>query len=146
MEQGAVIRFFTFKRLKARAIHIELELMYGPESLALPTLKKWRSRFHQGKTDLLGDPRSGRCMTNDLPGAVGSILEEKPFSSCKVLCRHFPIGKATFLQFVHHRLGFRKFGLRGVLNALSINWKNKRVPYSGLLVLTLMKLNVSGFQ
>jgi hypothetical protein len=40
MEQAAVIRFFTLKRMKAMVIHTELESMYGPEALALPTGKK----------------------------------------------------------------------------------------------------------
>jgi hypothetical protein len=40
MEQRAVVRFFTVKGLKARAIQIELESAYGIEVLAQPT---WRS-------------------------------------------------------------------------------------------------------
>jgi hypothetical protein len=40
MEQRAVIRFFTLKGLKAKAIHTELESVYGGESLALLTVKK----------------------------------------------------------------------------------------------------------
>jgi hypothetical protein len=39
MEQRAVIRFFTFKGLKATNIHTELELVYGLEALPLPTVK-----------------------------------------------------------------------------------------------------------
>jgi hypothetical protein len=35
-----MIRFFTLKGLKANNIHTELELVYGPEALALPTVKK----------------------------------------------------------------------------------------------------------
>jgi hypothetical protein len=31
MEQRTVIRFFTLKGLQARAIHTELESVYGPE-------------------------------------------------------------------------------------------------------------------
>jgi hypothetical protein len=40
MEQRAVIRFFTPKGLKAKAIDAELESVYGGEALALPTVKK----------------------------------------------------------------------------------------------------------
>jgi hypothetical protein len=35
-----VSRFFTLKGLKARAIHIALELLHGPEVLGLLTMKK----------------------------------------------------------------------------------------------------------
>jgi hypothetical protein len=29
--------------MKAKAIHAELESVYGPEALALPTVKKWQT-------------------------------------------------------------------------------------------------------
>jgi hypothetical protein len=41
MEQPVVVRFFTLKGRKARVIHTELESLYGPEVLALPTEKSW---------------------------------------------------------------------------------------------------------
>jgi hypothetical protein len=75
-----MIRFFTLKGLKARAIHIELESVNGQEAFALPTVKKRRRRFHQGRTYLIDDPRSGRVLTNNLASAIGSMLEERPFS------------------------------------------------------------------
>jgi hypothetical protein len=93
MEQRAIIRFFTLKGLKARATHTEFELVYDPEALALPTGNKWRTGIHQGRTDLFNDSRSGKCLTNDLAGAIGFMLQERPFGSCKVLCHHFRIGK-----------------------------------------------------
>jgi hypothetical protein len=40
MKQRVVIRFFKPKGLKAKAIHAELESVYGGEALALPTVKK----------------------------------------------------------------------------------------------------------
>jgi hypothetical protein len=55
MERPAVIRFLMLKKLKARGIHTELELVYGPEVLALPTVKKPRRRFHQRRTDMFND-------------------------------------------------------------------------------------------
>jgi transposase len=86
MEQRAVIPFFTLKGLKARAIHTTFESVYGPEALARPTVKKWRGRSHQGETDLFDSPRSGRPMMNNLMRAIGSMLEEGPFGSCKLFC------------------------------------------------------------
>jgi transposase len=108
MEQRAVIRFFTLKGLKAKAIHAELESVYGGEALALPTVKKWRKRFQEGRRDLFDDPRSGRPLTCDLDQAIHSVLEERPFTSCKVLCWHFRIGKATCLPILHDTLGLKK--------------------------------------
>jgi transposase len=66
MEQRAVIHFFTPKSLKAKAIHAELESVYECEALTLPTVKKWRRRFQEGRRDLFDDSRSGRPLTYDL--------------------------------------------------------------------------------
>jgi hypothetical protein len=114
MEQRGVVRFFTLKGLKTRAIHTEHESVYGREALALLTVKKWRKRLYQERMDLFGDPGSGRPSTNDVAGAMFFMLEERPFSSCKVLCRHFRIGKAACLQILHDKLGLKNFHLRRV--------------------------------
>jgi hypothetical protein len=45
MEPGAVIRFFTLKGLKAKAIQAELEPVYGTDVCKLSMVKKWRLRF-----------------------------------------------------------------------------------------------------
>jgi hypothetical protein len=66
MEQPARIGFFTLKGLKARASLTELESGYGPEALALPTVKKWRTRFHQVRTNLFDGFRCRKVLTNDL--------------------------------------------------------------------------------
>jgi transposase len=102
MEQRALIRFFTLKGLKAKEIRAELELVYGPEALALLTVKKWRKRFHEGRTDLIDNRRPGRPVTHDLAEAIQSMLAERPFLSCKVLCRHLRIGNATCLRIPHN--------------------------------------------
>jgi hypothetical protein len=107
MEQRAVVRFFTPKGLKVRAIHTEPESVYGPEAFALPITTKWQKRFHQGRTDLFDDPRSARSLTIDLAGVIGSMLEEIPSSSCKELCRHFRIRTATSLRILHDKLGLK---------------------------------------
>jgi hypothetical protein len=75
MEQRTGICFFTFKRLKARAINTELESVCGAEMPALPTVKKWWQGFHQRRTDLFDDPWPGRPSVNDFWGANGSIPE-----------------------------------------------------------------------
>jgi transposase len=97
MEQRAVIRFFTLKRLKAKEIRAELESVYGPEALALSTVKKWRKRFEEGRTDLIDDRRPGRPVTHDLAEAIQSMLTKRPLVSCTVFCRHLRTGKATCL-------------------------------------------------
>jgi hypothetical protein len=109
MGQRAVISFFTRKELEVRTVHTELEPVYGPEALVPPTVRKWRRRFHSEETDLFDGSRSGRPLTNDLVGSIGSILQERLFSSCKVLCRHFRIGKVTCFRILHSKLRLKSF-------------------------------------
>jgi hypothetical protein len=66
MERRRVICFFTLKRLRARTMHTELESVFGPEWLALLTLKKWWKHLLQERTDLFEDSRFGMPLVNDL--------------------------------------------------------------------------------
>jgi transposase len=124
MEQRAVIRVFTLKGLKAKPIQAELESVYGTDACKLSMVKKWRSRFLQGRTTLFNDPRSGRPLTQDLAEAVRSMLDEKPFTSCRILCRHFRIAKTTCLRILHDELGLQQFHLHWVPHALLSNQKS----------------------
>jgi hypothetical protein len=108
-------------------------------------VNKWRSRFQRGTTDLFDDLRPGTPLRDNAVGAIGFILEERLFSSCQVLCRHFRIGKAMCLWMLHNKLGLQKFHLRWVLQTLSINQKRERVSSSKLLLTALIEQNLSGF-
>jgi hypothetical protein len=46
--------FLMFKRLKARAIHTELEPVDGPEAFDILTMKRWRRHFHQRRNNFPG--------------------------------------------------------------------------------------------
>jgi hypothetical protein len=61
--------------------------------------------------DLMDDPRSGRPLMNDFGKAISFMLAERPFSSCKVLCRYFRIGEMMYLRMLHDKLGLKKFHL-----------------------------------
>jgi hypothetical protein len=76
MEQRSMIRFFTLKVPNARAIHTERNSVYGREASALPTVKKWWGRFHQGKTDLFDDLGPGRPLPNDHARAMTLVSEK----------------------------------------------------------------------
>jgi hypothetical protein len=56
MEQRAVVRLLTFKGFKAKEIEMELTSMYSDEALQIFTVKKWRTRFLQGRTEFGDDP------------------------------------------------------------------------------------------
>jgi hypothetical protein len=146
MEQPSVIRFFMLKRLKAGVIHTELVPGDGPETFAVPIVKMCRTYFHQRRTDLFDDPISGKFLTNDVAEAIGSMVEERSFSSCEVLCHHFRIERATRWRILHSKPGLKRFHLRWVLHALSIGHKSETVSSSKLLLTVLREQKASGFQ
>jgi hypothetical protein len=78
------------------------------DALALSTVKKWHKHFSEGRRDLFDDTRSGRPLILDLSEAIHSVPEEPPFTSCKVLCRHFRIRPATCLRILHGSFGLKK--------------------------------------
>jgi hypothetical protein len=57
MKWRAMIAICTLKGQKARAMHTEPESAYGPETVALQAVEKWRRCFHHGRTDLFDDLR-----------------------------------------------------------------------------------------
>jgi hypothetical protein len=57
------------------------------------------------------------------------MLEERSLNSRKVLSRHVRIGKAMCLRILQEKIGLKKFHLRWIPHALSIN--QKRVIFEG---------------
>jgi hypothetical protein len=125
MEQRAVVRFLALKGPKSEQIVTELTAVYGPEALALATMKKESKRFREGRTDLLDNPRCGQFLTHDRAEAIRSVLTERPFTSCKVLYRHFRIARARCLRILHDDLRRQKFNLRWDSQTLDRNLKNE---------------------
>jgi hypothetical protein len=83
---------------------------------------------------------------NDPGEGTGSMFAAKPFSPCKMLCRHFRIGKMTRLWILHDKPGLIKFHLRWVLHALLSNQKSEIVTYSKHPLTAVMEQKVSRFQ
>jgi hypothetical protein len=125
--QRAIISFLTRKSLHASAIAAELKLVYKTEVLALSIVKKLHKRFAEGRTLLYDSPRCGRPLTNNFAEAISSMLKQRPYLSCKVLCRRFHIAKGTCLQILHDTISINKFHLRWVPHALDTNQKAERV-------------------
>jgi hypothetical protein len=65
MEQRTVVRVVTLKCLSAMEIEMEVTSTYCDEALQIFAVKKWRTRFMEGRTELEDDPRSGRHDSSD---------------------------------------------------------------------------------
>jgi predicted GTPase len=130
MEQRAVVRFLTFRGLKAKEIEMKLTNVYGDEALQISAVKKQRMRFLQGRTELGYDLQSRRPTNSDLTQVIAELIRESPFRSCKILCRHLKVSKETYFRFLHKKLGFKKFHLQSIPHQLIPNMKASRVSMS----------------
>jgi hypothetical protein len=74
------------------------------------------------------------------------MLDEKPFTSCRVLCQHFRIAKTTYSRILHDELRFQKFHLRWVPHALSSNQMSERVTYPSRLLEVLEEAQRTDFE
>jgi histone-lysine N-methyltransferase SETMAR len=119
--------------------------VYDEDALAMPTIYKWHARFRDGRTELFDDPRSGRPRRSDLAEAISSMLEERPFLSCKLLARHFRIAKATCSRILREDLALQKFTLRWVPHRLHSTQKQNRVTFSSALLEVLRREQQNNF-
>jgi len=137
IEIRAVIRFLTLKGLTTSTIAAELKSVYGGSVCSITTVKKWKKRFEEGRSDLDDDFRSGRPPKSDLVKKVSDVLDELPFMSCKTICQMLEIPKTTCLRILHNSLGLKKFNFRWVPHQLSEAQKLKRVECSRELLRVL---------
>jgi hypothetical protein len=76
-------------------------------------MKEWRKRFAEGRTrtSLYDDPRCERplTITNDLAEAISSVLRERLYLSCTILCQHLRIAKGTCLRILHDVPSMKSF-------------------------------------
>jgi hypothetical protein len=137
---------FYSQGLKDRAIQTEFESVYAPEAAAISTLKKWRERFHEGRTDLIDDLKSRRPVTQEFAATIQSMLTQRPFLSCKVLFRHLSIRKVTCLPILHNDLGLIKVHLHWIPEALKVAEKSERLSYSRQLLAILEQQQPMDFE
>jgi hypothetical protein len=130
MAQSAVVRFLTVNKLSARDITAELKGLYGPESLSLSAVKKWRRQFVHGKIGLKDDPRSGKRPRSDLCESLQVLVDQTFFISCKCMCQKLRIAKTTCLRVLYEDLGFRKSYLRWIPHSMTENEALCRATFS----------------
>jgi hypothetical protein len=120
MEQRAVGRFFTLKKLSVKDIRAELEGVYGYEALTLPRMKKSRDHFPNERINLEDDSASARPPQSDLRESLRAVIKESRFL-WKRTCERLRIAKTTCLRVPPEHIGFRKCYLRWVPHSLNEN-------------------------
>jgi hypothetical protein len=80
-------------------------------ALVFPYNNKMAHALHGMGNFVVRRSRSGRPPGNNVAEAIRSVLKEKNFISCNVLCRHFRIAKASWLRVLRDSLDMKKVNL-----------------------------------
>jgi hypothetical protein len=76
------------------------------------------------------EPRFGCLRETDRTEPIAELLYEKPFTSCKSICRRFQIPKRACRRVLHQELGLTSFYLRWVPHTLDANQMSERITVS----------------
>jgi hypothetical protein len=127
----------TLKSFKAKEIEMELRNVHGDEALQIFAVKKQRTRFLQGRTELGDNPRRGRPDNSDLTRVIAELILESLFLSCKILYRYLRLSKERCLRILQEKYGPKKFRLRWVSHQHISKMKIARVamPHQFLEIL-----------
>jgi hypothetical protein len=109
VEERAIIRFFTFKKLNPFDICTKLLSAYENNALVLWKVHKWHQCFADRKIELCDNPWSGQPLQGNLAEILGAMLRKCHFTSCKRLCVHFMIAMAMCLRILDKVLHLEKF-------------------------------------
>jgi hypothetical protein len=126
IEQRAVIRFLTLKRLRASAIATELKSVYETEALAFSAVKKVRKHFAEERTRALvaDNPRCERPLTNGFAEALSFVLKERPYTFHARFSAGSSALQRTCLRIFHDTLGMTKFHLSVLQRVCSLGFRS----------------------
>jgi transposase len=133
VEQRLVVKYFLIKGWDNKKISAELQAAFHHSALASSTVKRWIRKFKNRDLSSHDDSRPGRHMSI-LGLVLQKFLDRYPFSSTRVISRHFRISPSTVKEIVRRELGLKKFIRRWVPHLLSDDQKKFRVDASRKLL------------
>ena len=133
VEQRFVVKYFFIKGWGNKKITAELQTTFQDSALSNSTVKRWIRKFKNGDSSCDDDSRPGRPVTI-LGPVLQKFLDRYPFSSAKVISRHFRISPSTVKEILRRQLGLKTFSGRWVPHLLSDDQKQLRVDASRKLL------------
>ena len=83
-EQRAYIKIRTLLGVAPVDIKVDLDKVYGDQTVSYATVTRWCVQFKQGRESLEDDPRSGRPLSafteNDVTAVKNLIDEDAPYT------------------------------------------------------------------
>jgi hypothetical protein len=119
--------FLDSQRTSTQQIQTELSDVYHEQAFKLPAAEKWHIRLADRIRALEDESRLKQLKKTDLMGKISELIHEKPFASCKSICRRLEIPKTTCFRVLHKELGLTKFDLRCGPHTLDANQMAERI-------------------
>jgi transposase len=122
VEQRFVVKYFFIKGWGNKRITAKLQTTFHGSVMSISTVKRWTRKFKNGDLFCDDDSRPG-WPTSMLGSVLQQFLDRYPFSSAKVLSRHFRISLSTVKEILTRGVGLQKFSRRWVPHLLSDDQK-----------------------
>jgi hypothetical protein len=130
VEQRFVVKYFFIKRWDNKTITAELQITFHDSAMSNSTVKRCIRKFQNG--DLSCDDDSSPARPMSIFGPVRqTFLDRYPFSTARVISRHFCIFPSTVKEIGRRELGLKKFTGRWVLHLLSNDRQSYRAMRQG---------------
>jgi transposase len=110
-EQRLVVKYFFINGWGNKKITAELQTTFQDSGLSNSTVKRWIRKFKNGDSSCDEDSRPSRPVTI-LGPVLQKFLNRYPFSSAKVISKHFRISPSTVKEILKRELGLKKFSRR----------------------------------
>jgi transposase len=126
VEQGFNVKYFFIKGWCNNKITAELQTTFHDSALSSSAVKRWIRKFKNGDFSCDDDSRPGRPMSI-LGQVLQRFLDRYPFSSARVISRHFHISPSTVKEILRRKLRLKKPSRRWFPHLLSHDQRKLRV-------------------
>jgi hypothetical protein len=126
VEERFIVKCFDLKERSNKKITAELQTTFHDSATFNLTVKRRIRKFKNGDVSSDDDPRADRPMAIFGP-VLQKFRDRHPFSSAKVISRHFRISPPTVKEIPRRDLGLEKFSTRSVPHLVSDDRYNTEV-------------------
>jgi transposase len=111
VEQRFVVKYFFIKGWDNKKITAQSQTTFHHSDLSSSTVKRCIRKFNNDHSSCDDDSRPGQPISIFGP-VLQKFLDQYPFSSARVISRHFLISPSTVKEILTRELGLRKFSRR----------------------------------
>jgi [histone H3]-lysine36 N-dimethyltransferase SETMAR len=136
-EQRINIRFCVLLGHTVSETHTMLQAAYGQDAVSLSTVRRWHSRFQDGRSCVKDDPKSGRPRSVRVPETINfvdDVISENARISVDQVSQVTGISTGSAHKILHDDLGMHKVCSRSIPHSLTADQMENRIIISADLM------------